>query len=97
MSPEMAVAAEWRNMFTNPYVQQQLMLITIDEAHCIHEWLVSIVLDNEYNVVCNVIKCVHIYSLLICKPNLLFKLTKRRQCPLIAHLSLPFVGLRQGC
>ena len=41
MSPETAVSAEWRKMFDSAYVKQQLVLVAIDEAHCIPEWLVS--------------------------------------------------------
>ena len=35
MSPEIAVAAEWRKVFTNAYVKLKLTLIAVDEAHCI--------------------------------------------------------------
>ena len=47
MSPEVAVAAKWRDMFTDPYVKQHLVLVAVDEAHCIHEWLVSMVTGNN--------------------------------------------------
>ena len=43
MSPETAVAAEWRRVFTNAYVKLKLALIAIDEAHCITEWSASYV------------------------------------------------------
>lgn len=41
MSPEVAVSSEWRKMFDSAYVKQQLVLVAVDEAHCIPEWLVS--------------------------------------------------------
>ena len=41
MSPETAVAAEWRRVFTNAYVKLKLALIAVDEAHCITEWSAS--------------------------------------------------------
>ena len=44
MSPEIAVSGEWRKMFDSAYVKQQLVLIAIDEAHCIPEWLVMLCL-----------------------------------------------------
>ena len=52
MSPETAVAAERRKMFTDSYVKQKLMLVAIDEAHCIHEWLVL--------YMCAV-RCIHLF------------------------------------
>ena len=41
MSPETAVAAEWRRVFTNAYVKLKLALIAVDKAHCITEWSAS--------------------------------------------------------
>ena len=40
MSPETAVAANWRKLFAHTYIKQKLVLVAIDEAHCIPEWLV---------------------------------------------------------
>ena len=41
MSPETALANPWREVFVTPFFKKNLVLIAIDEAHCISEWLVS--------------------------------------------------------
>ena len=51
MSPEVVVAAKWRDVFTDPYVKQHLVLVAVDEAHCIHEWLVPIDKGNDNSCV----------------------------------------------
>lgn len=43
MSPEVAIAQPWRNVFMSPSLKQNLVLVSVDEAHCICEWLVAIV------------------------------------------------------
>ena len=47
MLAETAVAAEWRKVSLVPYVKQQLVLIAVDEAHCIPEWLVQYIIDVQ--------------------------------------------------
>ena len=56
MSPEVAVAAEWRKVFMDPYVKQHLVLIAVDEAHCIPEWLV---LNLHWFCLSYVLTCMH--------------------------------------
>ena len=39
MSPETAVSSLWRQLFIKtPYFHKHLMLVAVDEAHCICEW-----------------------------------------------------------
>ena len=45
MSPEIATTAPWRDLFIAPYVKKHLVLVAVDEAHCIEEWL-----DPFYNL-----------------------------------------------
>ena len=40
MSPEVAVGMEMRKVLAEPHIKQTLMLVAVDEAHCIPEWLV---------------------------------------------------------
>ena len=46
MSPEIAISPHWRALFTADYVKKQLALVAIDEAHCIVDWLVRIIIVN---------------------------------------------------
>jgi len=39
MSPETAVDPPWRELFSKPVFQQNAVMVAVDEAHCIHEWL----------------------------------------------------------
>ena len=39
MSPEIAVSSRWRNIFSTSFVKKNLVMISIDEAHCIIDWL----------------------------------------------------------
>ena len=41
MAPEVAVSPPWRESFKSPFYSENLVVVAIDEAHCIHEWLVS--------------------------------------------------------
>ena len=40
MSPETAVGNPWRSIFSSELANKKLALVAIDEAHCVHEWLV---------------------------------------------------------
>ncbi len=40
MSPECAVKPPWCTLFSTPYAKQNLVLIAVDEAHCVLDWLV---------------------------------------------------------
>ena len=40
MPPEVAITS-WRSVFEKPYVKKNLILLAIDEVHCICEWLVN--------------------------------------------------------
>ena len=41
MAPETAVCPPWREIFKSPFFSNNLAVVSVDEAHCIHEWLVS--------------------------------------------------------
>ena len=41
MSPETAVNPPWRDLFASKYFQEHAVLVAVDEAHLIHEWLGS--------------------------------------------------------
>ena len=41
MAPETAVSSPWRDIFSTALFQRNLVLVAIDEAHCISEWLVQ--------------------------------------------------------
>ena len=40
MAPETAVCLPWREIFKSPFFTNNLAVVSVDEAHCIHEWLV---------------------------------------------------------
>lgn len=40
MSPETAVSRPWRGLFGEPHFKSNLIMVAVDEAHCIYEWLV---------------------------------------------------------
>ena len=42
MSPETATSRPWRNLFSESYYRSHLVVLAVDEAHCVHEWLVGI-------------------------------------------------------
>ena len=42
MSPESATTSPWKQLYKEKSFKQHLVLIAIDEAHCIHEWSVPI-------------------------------------------------------
>lgn len=44
MPPEVATTGPWRSIFSSAYMQQHLVLVAVDEAHCICEWLVDSIL-----------------------------------------------------
>ena len=42
MSPETLLTdKEWRDILESPIVQDNLVALVVDEAHCIKKWLVS--------------------------------------------------------
>ena len=41
MPPEIATTGPWRSIFASTYMHQHLVLVAVDEAHCIREWLVD--------------------------------------------------------
>lgn len=53
MSPETATTQPWRDIFTASYVKENLVLVAIDEAHCISEWFVKsrVPLRNKWHIV----------------------------------------------
>ena len=42
MSPEVATTKPWRELFSSTTFAPNLVLVAIDEAHCITEWYVFI-------------------------------------------------------
>ena len=40
MSPESATTSPWKQLYKEKFLKQNLVVIAIDEAHCIQEWLV---------------------------------------------------------
>lgn len=38
MSPETAVNKPWRELFARRHFQSRVVVVAIDEAHCITEW-----------------------------------------------------------
>ena len=47
VSPEVAVGAAMRKLLAESHYKQTLVLIAVDEAHCIPEWLVYFVTVAE--------------------------------------------------
>ena len=87
MSPEVAVSSEWRKMLDSAYVKQQLVLVAVDEAHCIPEWLV-----------CRVKMSFLVNAVFPCVNNLIyrgveFRKAFRRIGELRALVNVPFMAL----
>ena len=40
MSPENATTKPWRDLFSSAAFRSKLVLLTVDEAHCISEWYI---------------------------------------------------------
>lgn len=38
MSPEQAVTLPWRGLFESPFYKINLVVVAVDEAHCISDW-----------------------------------------------------------
>ena len=87
MSPETAVSTEWRKVFTHSYVKQHLVLICIDEAHCISEWLVYI-----YSTIYMYISCKSTVTPYIFR-GVDFRLAFKRIGELRALVDVPFMAL----
>lgn len=41
MSPETLQVREWRSVLSDEIFRKQIVVVAVDEAHCISEWLVS--------------------------------------------------------
>ena len=41
MSPETATTNPWCRMFSDNYVKKHVVLVAVDEAHCISDWFVN--------------------------------------------------------
>ena len=50
MSPETATNHPWRQLFSMKSFPRRLTLIAVDEAHCIAEWFVILVLLKFFEV-----------------------------------------------
>ena len=44
MSPENATSKPWCTVFEDEYVKKNLVLVAVDEAHCISDWSVAVLL-----------------------------------------------------
>ena len=45
MSPESLLCVlQWREMFRNKVYEKNLIAIAVDEAHCVEQWLVTLML-----------------------------------------------------
>ena len=42
MAPETATTKPWCTMFLESYVKKHLVLVAVDEAHCISDWSVRV-------------------------------------------------------
>ena len=42
MSPECAIKPPWRLIYSTPYGKDNIVLVAVDEAHCIEDWLVTV-------------------------------------------------------
>lgn len=40
MSPECAIKPPWCKIYTTPYGKKNIVLVAVDEAHCIEDWSV---------------------------------------------------------
>ena len=40
MSPETLQVREWRSVLSGEVFKEQIVVVAVDEAHCISEWLV---------------------------------------------------------
>ena len=40
MSPETAISRPWRGLFGESHFKANLIMVAVDEAHCIYEWLI---------------------------------------------------------
>ena len=47
MSPETLQVREWRSVLSSEVFKKQVVLVAVDEAHCISEWLVRL------SIICN--------------------------------------------
>ena len=41
MAPETATTKPWCTMFSDKYIKKHLVLLAVDEAHCISDWSVD--------------------------------------------------------
>ena len=48
MSPECAIKPPWRLIYTTPYGKNNIVLVAVDEAHCIEDWLVTVYTTYKY-------------------------------------------------
>ena len=53
MSPENATTSPWKQLYKEEYFKQHLVLIAIDEAHCIQEWSVTILSNFNLHITAN--------------------------------------------
>ena len=48
MAPETAVCPPLGEIFKSPFFTNNLAVVSVDEAHCIHEWLVSCCISTGF-------------------------------------------------
>ena len=55
MSPENATSKPWCTIFEDKYVKKNLILVAVDEAHCISDWSVAMPFISLGIVQCNML------------------------------------------
>ena len=58
MSPESLLCVlQWREMFRNKVYEKNLIAIAVDEAHCVEQWLVTLMLLRKCTIKSNLFFC----------------------------------------
>ena len=52
MSPETLQVREWRSVLSGEEFKTQVVLVAVDEAHCISEWLVRVSAKCSLSSIC---------------------------------------------
>ena len=55
VSPETVQSPEWKALMCDPVTKKRVVMVAVDEAHCIAEWLISLVPCHAVELVCHII------------------------------------------